>query len=158
MVWMAAVLLISGCASNESTTTSKQRQRDDDSFTFSDGHQDRNNTLEQMYGPFPKETDPKGPILDRKPEGSSISVVGSVNHQAHLTLQPGEKILLSRAVWRARGYTRWASKHLSVVRRSRNATTVTRVNMKEILEDPAHKGDLELQPDDLVVVKQIMIR
>ncbi len=85
-----------------------------------------------------------------------IRVVGAVRRQGYQEIPADEKYMLSQAILKADGFTSFADgKKVRVIRKkTEGGSTEQVVNVNSILIDGKIENDIELQPDDTVIVKE----
>ncbi len=87
-----------------------------------------------------------------------VSVVGQVRTQGPQDMPNGEKYMLSRAIVKAGMGQFGNGKAVQVIRKKADGSTDRiEVNVDAILKDGETGGDIELMPDDLIIVKQKFI-
>jgi len=100
---------------------------------------------------------PKAPdtlLLGMKPK--KITVVGQVRAQGAQEMPLGEALMLSQAILKAGGFGSFAdSKHVVVVRKGADGKAQKfEANLDKVFKDGELDKDMELKPDDMVIVKE----
>ena len=82
-----------------------------------------------------------------------VYVSGYVRNPGPVEIPPNEKFTVSKAILRVGGFSDWAKKtEVKLIRGGNSEKEAIIINMEEILDKGMLDKDVELQPDDLIIV------
>ncbi len=106
-----------------------------------------------------EEMAPKFLLTSAMAKPRQIMVVGQVKSQGMQDMPVGEKYMLSRAILKAAGFGSFAnSKKVVIVRKKADGKTEQIIaDVDAVLKNGEVDKDIELQPDDMVIVREKLI-